>query len=293
VSVDKLGNGSSYGVFNMYGGSISENSANNNASGVYWAAGEINLKGSPQIGSDDDKNAVYRAAVGLVIKIADELDNAYINVNDRADDRARPQAQSNLTVIARKFENASHEDTEFFHYLGTGNRSSWFVVARDDGKDPDLVLGPYVPPPRFGFVSVPDGVHFGERPLSTWNSVGLNGDAPGASHVKKDFENAADNWQYGFEVTNNMHDKWTIWLQTTPFTDENGTVGAIPIAAGKDKIFDLTLGPVKVFTGNTKGESIKWHWTQLDYAIEAQTSLSTVAVGEYKSVFTWNLENAP
>jgi hypothetical protein len=57
---------------------------------------------------------------------------------------------------------------------------------------------------------------------------------------------------------------------------------------------DLNSAPLMIITRkNEKGESIKWHWTQLDYKIEAQTALNTVTTGTFQSVFTWSLLDVP
>jgi hypothetical protein len=113
-----------------------------------------------------------------------------------------------------------------------------------------------------------------------------------------DFDEGVENWQYGFEVINTIYDNWSLALRTTPFTNEDGIIGATPVAVSKDTdnlaLIDLTQTPLRVMTyRNKKGESITWHWTQLDYCIEAQTELDTVAEDNFQSVFTWTLQIAP
>jgi hypothetical protein len=223
-------------------------------------------------------------------------DNTYINVREDIKDHGRPDSPEPFTVIARKKSNlepATDRDAGLFHYLSNGiPRSLWSVMPRDADKDHDLILGRSS---VFSFVHFPEDMHFGERPLWTTKLVGPYGDAPGASNVGADFLSGADNWRFGFEVANTTHNNWYVTLQATPFVNTSGIVGAIPMAvsnvADNQAPEDLTLGSLIIFKSDAKGESIKWHWTQMEYKIEAQTKLDTVVIGKFQSVFSWNLLN--
>jgi hypothetical protein len=194
---------------------------------------------------------------------------------------------------------AENHEAGRFHYLGTGDpRSTWYVIPRIPGLDHDLIL--YQPPvaTKFALLRVPDSIHFGKRELYTPNLVGPYGDAPGASNVVSDYLKGADEWSYGFEIANTEHDNWTMTLQTTPFKSNTGIIGANPVAIRKNvdnpAPEELNSTPLRVFTRtDIQGDIIKWHWTQLDYRIEAQTALDTVVEDDFQSVFTWTLLDVP
>jgi hypothetical protein len=86
-------------------------------------------------------------------------------------------------------------------------------------------------------------------------------------------------------------------LQATPFTNTDGIVGAIPVALRNGESnptpIDLTPAALRVFSSDIKNAILVWHWTQLLYKIEAQTKTDTVVPGDYKSVFTWTLQDVP
>jgi hypothetical protein len=298
------------GTLNLYGGEIYGN-IGGNSKGITWINGTINLKGNPRVIGTTNNNADYIHRYSMsnppdqVMNIVAPLgDNARINVRDDANDRARPNfLDSQLTVIARRTDgvNATHTDATRFRYLGNEltERAGWSVIPREHERNRDLILGPTPPPPpgKFALLRVPDTIHFGERPLITTNLVGPYGDAPRASDVQADYDAGMENWNYGFEIANTTHDNWALTLQTTPFRTPVGRVGAIPVAVPKDDSntgpIDLTLAPLSIIKRNTRGESIKWHWMQMDYKIEAQTTPVTVTAGEFQSVFTWTLLDAP
>jgi hypothetical protein len=290
-------------TLNLYGGQIYGNKAGNN-SGITWVDGTINLRGNPRVGGSDDTDAIYRhgnSPTKQVMNIDGPLgDNALISVREDVNDKGRPEySEGDLTVIAQMGPgqgNATDREASLFRYMGTGNpRGSWIVMARDPGADKDLILGR---PSKFALLHVPDTIHFGIRPLLTTNLVGPYGDAPEASNVLADYDEGVENWHYGFEIANTRHDNWSLTLQTVPFTNTNGIIGANPVAVSKDannpKLENLNDDPLIVISrNNVQGEIIKWHWTQLDYKIEAQTALDTVVKGDFQSVFTWTLRNVP
>jgi hypothetical protein len=115
--------------------------------------------------------------------------------------------------------------------------------------------------------------------------------------VQADFARGHENWLYRFMVVNSMHDEWSVTLETTPFETPDGIVGAIPMALRNGESnptpIDLTSTTVKVFSSDIKNAILMWHWTQMLYRIEAQTIMNTVVPGNYKSVFTWGLQNVP
>jgi hypothetical protein len=299
------------GTLNLFGGEVYDN-IGSNSKGITMVNGTINLRGSPKVGHITENNTaldyihrdIVDTTLNYVMNIQAPLgDDTHINVRDHATDKARPSTpEDQLTVIARRIDgvNATNTDASYFHYMGTKNtiREGWSIIPREHEKDRDLILGPTPPPAKFALLRVPDTIHFGERPLLTTNLVGPYGDVDKASDVQKDFDKGMQNWQYGFEIANTMHDNWTLTLQALPFTNTTGIIGANPIAVGKDTNNPITMEiittPLRVITRrNEKGESIKWHWTQLDYKIEAQTALNTVVDDDFKSVFTWTLLNAP
>jgi hypothetical protein len=221
-------------------------------------------------------------------------------VRDDTKDQGRSDSSKEFTVIAVKAQgqgNATDKEASLFHYMGTGDtRSTWSVIPHTPDNDPRLILGKALT--KFALLHVPDEIHFGQRPLLTTDLVGPYGDAPLASDVDSDYKEGADKWQYGFEAANTRHNNWTLTLQTVPFTNTKGIIGANPVAVSKDvnnpDIKDIISVPLRVITrNNEKGESIKWHWTQLDYKIEAQTKLDTVETGDFQSIFTWTLLVAP
>ena len=290
-------------IVNLYGGEIYNNVGGNSKS-ITWVEGTINVKGNPRVGRTNDTDSIHRYNQSTnpdqVINIVGPLGrNAHINVRDLVHDKGRPNNSENeLTVIAeRESGNATNSDAEAFHYMGTGNpRNTWRVLPHTPNRDKRLVLSQT--PTGFALLRVPDDIHFGERPLLTTNLVGPYGDAPKASDVLSDFDEGVENWHYGFEVINTIYNNWSLVLQATPFTNRDGIIGATPIAVSKDtdnpETTDLSSTHLTVTTKrNERGESIKWHWTQLDYKIEAQTALDTVAEGEFQSVFTWTLQIIP
>jgi len=290
-------------TLNLYGGEIFGNNAGN-SKGITWVTitATINLRGNPRITGDNYIHRYNQVSPPNQIMIiqAPLGENAQINVRDNANDRPRPNFQNNqLTVIARRSDglNATDIDAKRFNYLGTMGtvRENWDVVARDPGNNRDLVLEPV---PRFALLRVPDNIHFGERPLLTMNFVGPYGDAPQASNVEADFSKGMENWQFGFEIENTEHNNWTVTLQATPFINTNGIIGANPVAVpkiGADTTpLYLNSSPWRVISrNNQRGKSIKWHWTQLDYKIEAQTALDTVVADKFQSVFSWTLLDVP
>ena len=300
-----------HGTLRLYGGEIYDN-IGGNSKGISWIQGTINLQGNPRVGGNTDIDPDYIHRYNLsdppnqVMNIVAPLgDNAHINVRDDNNDRARPNSAQPFTVIARIMNGvpATEIDATRFHYIarpGSG-RETWGVVARDPGNDSDLILDQNPPPPptitKFALLSVPDSIHFGIRPLLTTNLVGPYGDAPQASNVTTDFTAGMESWQFGFEVANTTHDGWSVILKATPFVNDDGIVGAIPIALRNGEANptpnDLTQASIKIYSSNIKAESIKWHWTQMQYKIEAQTKLDTVTPENFKSVFTWNLVDAP
>jgi hypothetical protein len=233
--------------------------------------------------------------------IAGPLENGtYINVQDDTEDRGRSDSSKEFTVIAIKAQgqgNATDREASLFHYMGTGDtRSTWSVIPHTPDEDPRLILGKALT--KFALLHVPEDIHFGQRPLLTTDFVGPYGDAPQASSVQADFNKGMENWSFGFEITNTRHNNWTLTLQAVPFTNDDGIIGANPVAvskeAGNPTTEDLILAPLRVITRkNEKGESIKFHWTQLDYKIEAQTALKTVIADDFQSIFTWTLLVAP
>jgi len=289
-------------TLNLYGGQIYNNFGGNDK-GITWVNGNINLKGSPRVGNSDDTDAIFRCgspAQNQVMTIVGPLgSDTYINVRDDAKDQGRTDYSKEFTVIATKGSgqgNATNDEASLFHYMGTGDpRETWSVIPHTHDEDPRLILG--IPLTKFSLLHFPDPIHFGVRPLLTTDLVGPYGDAPGASDVEKDFTSGLDNWLYGFEVANTRHNNWYITLQATPFVNNDGIIGAIPLALknGEDNQApeDLTSASLQIFTSDAKGESIKWHWTQMDYKIEAQTALDTVIKGDFQSVFTWELHDVP
>jgi hypothetical protein len=292
---------------NLYGGAIYGNRAGN-SKGITWLGGTINVSGNPRVGYNENDDYIDRFTTSnnpnQIINIVGSLgNNARINIREHVEDRARTEdLDTGLTVIARMSQGLGHannHEAQRFHYLGKGDpRSTWYVIPRNPGNDPDLIL--YQPPvfAKFALLSVPTDIHFGERPLLTTNLVGPYGDAPRASNVQADYNKGAENWSYGFEITNTEHDNWTVTLQTVPFTNNTGIIGANPVAIRKNTNsptpIDLSSAPLRVITRtDIKGEIIKWHWTQLDYRIEAQTALNTVVEGDFQSVFTWTLLDVP
>jgi hypothetical protein len=292
-------------TLNLYGGEIFDNNAGH-CKGLTWVNGTINLKGSPRVGGGEhplpdhirryDTDPIYN--VNYTMNIIEPLrSNTLINIRDDTRDRGSPDFAEPLTVIARRTDGGAATDTEagYFHYMGTGNpRSTWNVIPRVPNKNSDYILGR---PTKFALLSVPNHIHFGTRALLTTNLVGPYGDATLASNVTTDFTSGINNWLYGFEVVNTRHDGWSVTLRATPFVNDDGIVGAIPIAvgnsAGNQTQTDLTMTSAKIFSSNKKDESIKWHWTQMQYKIEAQTNLATVVPDNYKSVFTWYLHDVP
>ena len=292
-------------VLNLYGGEIYGNFAGN-SKGITWYDGAtINVSGNPKVGRDKNDDYIDRYTTNnnpnQIVNIVGPLGNgASINIREHVKDSA--SLATGLTVIARMAPgqgNANNHEALRFNYLGTGNpRSEWYVIPRNPGNSPDLVLYQPQESTTFALLRVPDTIHFGKRELLTVNPVGPYGDAPGASNVLSDYLEGADKWSYGFEIANTEHNNWTLTLQTTPFDNNTGIIGANPVAIprlGDDPTpIELNSDPLIVITRTgVKGESIKWHWTQLDYRIEAQTALNTVVEGDFKSVFTWTLLAAP
>jgi hypothetical protein len=291
------------GTLNLFGGEIYNNFAGNNK-GITWSNGSINLKDNPRVGGNGDTDAIYRHGVipqNQVMTITGPLGNdTYINVRDDTKDQGRSDSSNEFTVIAVKDSGqgyATDREAGFFHYMGIGDpRSTWSVIPHTPDKDPRLILGKALT--KFALLHIPDTIHFGERPLLTTDFVGPYGDAPRASNVQKDFDKGMENWDFGFEVANTRHNNWTLTLQAVPFKNTAGIIGAYPVAVSKDvnnpETKDIISYPLRVITrNNEKGESIKWHWTQLDYKIEAQTALDTVTKGDFQSVFSWTLLVAP
>jgi hypothetical protein len=291
------------GILNLYGGEIYDNTAGN-SKGITWINGTINLKGNPRVsGTDYVHRDIVNTNYNYVMNILAPLgDKTHINLRENTTDRGRPENQGSETVIAKispDIENQAEEYAGYFNYMGSGTpRGAWSVIPRDPEKSRDLILGKAPPPTKFALLRVPDTIHFGERPLLTTKLVGPYGDAPNASSVQADYNKGMENWSFGFEITNTRHDNWTLTLQAVPFTNDDGIIGANPIAVSKDAnnptTEDLISAPLRVITRkNEKGESIKFHWTQLDYKIEAQTALNTVIVDDFQSIFTWTLLKAP
>jgi len=294
-------------TLNLHGGAIYGNNAGN-SKGITWFGGTINISGNPIVGYNNNDDYIDRFTTtndpNQIINIVGPLgNNARINIREHTGDRARSEdVETGLTVIARmntELGNANNHEAQRFHYLGTGDpRSTWYVIPRNPGNDPDLIL--YQPPvsTKFALLRVPDNIHFGERSLLTTTLVGPYGDAPRASNVVSDYLEGAEKWSYGFEIENTEHDNWTLTLQTVPFRNSAGVIGANPVAIRKNvnnpAPIDLNSTPLRVITiTDIKGDSIKWHWTQLDYRIEAQTALNTVIADNFQSVFTWTLQDVP
>jgi hypothetical protein len=195
--------------------------------------------------------------------------------------------------------NASSHVAQRFHYLNNSSTGkTWSIAARNPGNDPDLILERATVATKFAILRGPTDIHFGQRELFTTNLFGPYNDVPRASDVEGDYREDVEKWRYGFEIVNTEHDDWTMTLQATPFTNKDGIVGANPVAVSKDVnnpgMKDIVKTPLRVITRrNEKGESIKFHWTELDYRIEAQTALKTVIESEYISTFTWTLLVAP
>ncbi|MCL2663144.1 MAG: hypothetical protein FWE83_07420 [Oscillospiraceae bacterium] len=296
-------------TLNLYGGGVYGNNAGN-SKGITWVGGTINLRNHPIVGYNDNDDYIHRYTTtnnpNQIINLVGPVGNfARINIRDHITDIGRPDYTDDLTVIARMIPGgfASARVASQFHYLNNSEvKTGWRVAARDPGNNNlDLILERIPDTSRFAFIMTPDDIYFGERDLYTTNLAGPYGDAPGASNVEADYAsggpNGYENWLYRFMVVNTRYDVWSMTLQTTPFVTTDGIVGAIPVALRNGESdptpIDLTSAPLQVFSSDIKNAILVWHWTQLQYRIEAQTKMDTVVPGDYKSVFTWTLQDVP